>query len=86
MLTETQTTKPATDILTDLVLTARIRRNAAINQGHAKRAQDFDNVAQTLDRVRTRLVQDGPEYLDAAWAFIDGGRKIIVKLTPNVNA
>lgn len=65
-LTEAQTTKPATDALTELVQVARER-------GH-------DRIAQTLDGARTRLVEDGTDYLDAAWAFVDAGRKQLAEL------
>lgn len=78
-LTEAQTTKPATDALTDLVNTARVRAARERNTigGSARRAADLDEIALTLDRARTRLVEDGIEYLDAAWAFVDAGCKQI---------
>ena len=52
-------------------------------EGVAWRSQMFDvgeqlsNVVQTLDMARTRLVREGIEYLDEAWAFVDGGRVVV---------
>jgi hypothetical protein len=31
-------------------------------------------IAVQLDATRTRLVQDGPAYIDAGWSMIDAGR------------
>ncbi|MFK4761189.1 hypothetical protein ACI3KS_09685 [Microbacterium sp. ZW T5_45] len=76
-LTEAQTTKPAVDALTDLVDTARTRAVRANAEGDRLKMNDLLGIADTLDRARTRLVEDGTEYLDAAWAFVDAGRKMI---------
>lgn len=80
MPTDAQTTKPATDALTDLVDTARTRRNRAADAGLIATARTYDEVAQTLDGARTRLVEDGIEYLESAWAFVDAGRKFLAGL------
>lgn len=74
---DAQITKPATDALTDLVNTCRGRAYLARRAGKAMTAKAFDDIAKTLDGARTRLVEDGPDYLDAAWAFVDGARKVI---------
>lgn len=79
------TTKYATDALTDLVDIARTRANRARNQGQVARAEAHANIAMTLDAARTRLVQDGIEYLDAAWGFIEGGRKMLDNLHGNLD-
>lgn len=79
-LTEAQTTKPATDALTDLVGTARARAERARTAGLEGTAKTLDEIAKTLDGARTRLVEDGPEYLQAAWAFIDAGRAALAGL------
>lgn len=73
-------TKPATDALTDLVITARSRARACRVRSETTRAAELDNIAKTLDGARTRLVQDGPEYLDAAWAFVNAGRTALARL------
>ncbi|WP_298041458.1 hypothetical protein [uncultured Microbacterium sp.] len=80
------TTKVATDALSDLVHTARERARTDRNRQRTKRAQAHEHIARTLDGARTRLVQDGPEYLDAAWAFVDGGRKLLANLADAKNA
>lgn len=79
-LTQAQTTKPATDALTDLVDTARTRAHNDRTLGHHARADALLKIAGTLDGARTRLVEDGIDYLDAAWAFVDAGRKQIANL------
>lgn len=73
-MTDAKTTKPATNALTDLVKTARTRADQARSAGLDGTAKTLDNIALTLDGARTRLIEDGIEYLDAAWAFVDAGR------------
>lgn len=65
----------ALDALSDLVDTARDRRAS-----EPQHATECHAIARTLDRARTRLVEDGPGYLDAAWAFVDAGRKALAQL------
>ncbi|WP_270353438.1 hypothetical protein [Microbacterium testaceum] len=72
-------TKVATDALTDLVHTARSRGWEAKRAGLTHTAYALMRLAADLDAVRTRLVEDGPDYLDAAWAFIDAGRRMITE-------
>ena len=79
-MTPAQTTKPATDALTELVDSCRMRAIGARTLGNHDRSTALLAIANTLDAARTRLVEDGPEYLDAAWAFVDAGRKQIAAL------
>lgn len=67
-------TLPATNALSELVDDARTLRDNAEHLGHERAAQQLDAIARTLDSARTRLVEDGADYLDAAWAFLDAGR------------
>lgn len=39
------------------------------------RAGRIREIRTTLDAARTRLVEDGPNYIDAAWGFVDAGRR-----------
>jgi hypothetical protein len=73
-MTDAKTTAPATRALTDLVDTARARAARARADGLDGTAKTLDQIARTLDGARTRLIEDGIEYLDAAWAFVDAGR------------
>lgn len=70
-------TKVATDALSDLVHTARSRGLEAKRAGMIHTAYALMRLAADLDGARTRLVEDGPDYLDAAWAFIDAGRRMV---------
>lgn len=40
-------------------------------------AKSLHDAARTLDGARTRLVEDGPEYLDAARAFINAAERML---------
>jgi hypothetical protein len=63
--------------LTDLIVTARRQeQRASIRERMRLRSM----IAQ-LDAARTRLVQDGDEYLEVAWSFLDAGREAVVALT-----
>lgn len=73
-MTETTT---AANALTDLTDTARLRALVATDHDMPHLADGLTKIADTLDRARTRLIADGPNYLDAAWAFIDAGRTIL---------
>lgn len=74
------TTKPALDALNDLVHTARTRAGELVTHD-SDLATRMRQTATKLDAVRTRLVQDGDEYLDQAWAFVDGARMVIAVTT-----
>lgn len=76
-ITDTLATKPATDALTDLVETTDARAARCRAAGDFGLAHEFEAIRQTLDGARTRLVEDGPEYLEAAWAFVDAGRRAL---------
>lgn len=66
--------------LAELVQTARVRARTATAYGDTRSARAYAGVADTLDRCRTILVEDGDAYLDAAWAFVDAGRLTLTRL------
>ena len=66
--------------LAALVETARRRAATARAYGDAPLEKALNDVADTLDRARTILVEEGDTYLDAAWAFVDAGRLTLVRL------
>lgn len=71
-------TLAANRALTDLVETAReLELITRGNMGLLDMGQEIAKVINTLDTVRTRLVQEGPSYLDEAWAFVDAGRVVV---------
>lgn len=63
--------------LNDLVDSARALGEHARALGEQARSRGLDHMALTLDATRTRLVQDGIEYLDTAWAIIDAARGLL---------
>lgn len=67
----------AANALTALYVTARDRATFADADTMPHVAQGLRKIATTLDRARTRLIEDGPNYLDAAWAFVDAGRTLL---------
>lgn len=71
--------------LNELVTTARTRGLVAKELGHTKAAFALLSIARDLDAARTCLVQEGESYLEAAWAFIDTGRKLIARWLRAVN-
>jgi hypothetical protein len=82
----TTTTSAATDTLTDLVQSARQLSSRAITARRHGLGGRILTLACDLDATRTRLVQDGPDYLEAAWAFIDAGRRILAGYTVQLDA
>ena len=68
------------DALTDLVDTARTRAQTSEDHGDTRRARALLDIATTLDRARTILVEDGDDYLDTAWAFVDAGRRTLARM------
>ena len=62
--------------LNDLIETGRMLEPVA-RRVCPPAAHELDGTLERLDAVRTRLVQDGADYLDEAWAFVDGGRRMI---------
>jgi hypothetical protein len=69
----------AFDALTDLVDTARMYREEADRAGFYGRTQTWDALALHLDGCRTRLVEEGEEYLTTAWAMVDAGRLTVAR-------
>ncbi|KAA9105015.1 hypothetical protein [Microbacterium rhizomatis] len=69
-------TRPCIIALSDLVHSGRDIARAADSIGYTRLATAAAECAATLDGARTRLVEDGPDYLDAAWAFLDAGRRM----------
>lgn len=72
-------TLPALDALTDLVHTARTNADTAVALDRPHNAAALSRMATTLDGARTRLIEDGPDYLPAAWAFVDAARSLIAR-------
>ncbi|MDQ1169577.1 hypothetical protein QE392_001381 [Microbacterium proteolyticum] len=62
--------------LNDLIETGRMLEPFACRVDPST-ADNLTGTLTRLDGVRTRLVEDGNEYLDEAWAFVGGGRRII---------
>ncbi len=60
--------------LTDLVDTARATRDRALVKHRREIANRCQVIASQLDATRTRLVQDGDDYIATAWAYVDAGR------------
>lgn len=62
--------------LNDLIETGRMLEPFA-RRVDSSIADNLTGTLSRLDGVRTRLVEDGNGYLDEAWAFVDGDRRII---------
>lgn len=60
--------------LSVLIATALIRADRAEQHSMPDTAFVLRDIAKTLDSARTRLGEDGPYYLDAAWALVNAGR------------
>jgi hypothetical protein len=69
----------AFDALTDLVNTSRRYRDEADRAGRPGWTQTWDALALHLDRSRTRLVEEGEDYLTDAWAIVDAGRLTVAR-------
>jgi len=69
---------------------AELIRSANYERGRAKRkrlpilADQLDLTSRQLDAVRTTLVQEGDEYLQTAWAFVDAGRLTLAKIITRI--
>lgn len=72
-------TAPALNALSEFVDDARTTADRAAGMGLAQTCRRIESLALDLDAARTRLVEDGPDYLDAAWAFLDAGRRILAQ-------
>jgi len=66
--------------LTELTELARVYRDAATVQGRPGSAQSWAQLAGKLDSARTTLIQEGAEYLEVAWAFVDSGRYTVARM------
>lgn len=75
----TNATIVCTRALSELVDDARALRDRAAKLGLEHSTRTLGQAAGTLDRARTRLVEDGADYLDAAWAFLDAGRSMVAQ-------
>lgn len=74
-------TRYALTTLSDLVATARSMIHDAPTEATQRSAI---NLAHTLDAARTALTQEGDDYLESAWAFIDAGRRLIAATQINI--
>lgn len=74
---QTSPTIPAVRALTDLVETARALTERAQVKRRRSIAHRCGVIASQLDAARTRLVQEGPDYIDTAWAYVDAGRRAL---------
>lgn len=80
MTTSSGDWEAALSALCDLIDTARNQRDlAAMVHRHAT-ASRLDGVAQHLDAVRTRMIEEPDFDLLIAWAFVDAGRLAIAVL------
>lgn len=70
MSAQTNACRPIINRLTALVEACRDLRDEAKGLGMRDTARSLHADARTLDGARTRLVEDGVEYLDEARAFI----------------
>jgi hypothetical protein len=67
------------NMLSQLVDGHRSERDRANMWLRPRVAFSLDAAAMQLDAVRTRLVEDGEEFIDEATAFIDAGRINLAK-------
>ena len=67
-------TVAAARALTDLVDSARATHDRAVSKRRRLIAHRCTVIAVQLDAARTRLVQDGDEYIPTAWAYVDAAR------------
>lgn len=70
-------TTAAARALTELVDTARALTDQARKRRRGDIAHRLTAISTQLDAARTRLVQDGAEYIEPAWAYVDAGRRAI---------
>ena len=76
-ITDDQTQSPtiaAVRALNLLIHDARDLIPIAEARGRRHMAQRLNTIASQLDACRTRLVQEGPDYIETAWAWVDSGR------------
>lgn len=70
-------TVAAARALSDLIDTARTLLPIARQRRRRNIEHRLNVIIGQLDATRTRLVQDGEEYITTAWAFVDAGRSAI---------
>ncbi len=70
----------ATRAVADLLDTARRRRGQALILGEGDVVFTLASMIDALDATRTRLIQQGPEYIDTAWAIIDAARYMLAEI------
>ena len=63
--------------LTALVDETRRLAASAIKRKNPHMGARLTDLARQLDACRTRLVQDGDEYLPTAWAWLDTARPMV---------
>lgn len=63
--------------LTDLVDTARVLIPIAEKRKRKNIQHRLGVIVAQLDATRTRLIQEGADYIDPAWAYVDAGRRAI---------
>lgn len=63
--------------LTGLIESARTLHTTAKTLGMDTTARRLRSIVHTLDGARTRLVEDGTEYLPAADAFLTAGEEML---------
>jgi hypothetical protein len=76
-ITDEQTLSPTIAAVRALnILVHDARDLIPIAEAHRRRqiAQRLNTIASQLDACRTRLVQEGPDYIETAWAWVDSGR------------
>jgi hypothetical protein len=74
---KTAPTVAAARALTDLVDTARILIPIAEKKRRKNIQHRLGVIVAQLDAARTRLIQEGGDYIDPAWAYVDAGRRAI---------
>jgi hypothetical protein len=70
--------------LKNLAAAARLLRELAESQNMTATIEQAQEVADTLDAAREQLAEDGPDYIDAAQAFIIAGADILVSLACSI--
>lgn len=73
----TTETLTALTALTDLVDETRRLAASAIKRKNPHMGARLTDLARQLDACRTRLVQDGDEYLPTSWAWLDTARPMV---------
>ncbi|WP_460776026.1 hypothetical protein [Microbacterium sp. GXF7504] len=67
----------ATRALSDLVDLARVQARRAAFLDRPNAVRQLEGIGTTLDRARTRLIEDGEHYIDEAHAFALAGLRAL---------